>query len=290
MKRKIRDIYVFLKGRKMKVFALLLAVILIDASLLSHIEESPNPELYFLDVGQGDAELIILPGGFEILVDGGPSGSKLLNALSRVRSFSDRYIDLVILSHPQEDHFGGLFDLLDRYEIGAFAWNGEKSTGLFPSFLELLEQKDIPRLILRKGGRISHPEGSFRILYPERISDDVNENSLVFLLETSDVKILFTGDIGVAVEKFLSGEIQPVDILKVSHHGSRYSTGLDFLRSALPRISVIEVGDNKYGHPTPETQNAIRRSGSLLFRTDENGTVRISIDRDKIRVFTEYGP
>src|SRR3989344_5226187 len=122
----------WLEKHKNKVIVFLVALVILDFFVWQRILVSAfcddDLKLYFLDVGQGDSEFVVLPGGVKVLIDGGPPNGRVLGALDGILSPTERYIDLVIMSHSQLDHFGGLIDVLGRYKVGAFLWNGRDGT------------------------------------------------------------------------------------------------------------------------------------------------------------------
>lgn len=252
-----------------------------------------NSEIYFLDVGQGDSQLVILPGGIKALIDGGP-GNKIVSELSSILPVTGHYIDLLIMSHPQYDHFAGFIDILKRYEVGAFIYNGrEGEIAAFQELKKVLKDKNIKTIILGQGDKISHGQSRFDILSPgvEFLkSEELNDTSLVMKLTSAggekQFKILFTGDIGEKVEKYLVKNFDiEVDVLKVAHHGSKYSSGIEFLEKARPKISIIEVGKNSYGHPTEKALNNLASIGSQIFRTDQGGALKLIFDGEKVNIF-----
>lgn len=256
----------------------------------------PNSEteIYFLEAGQGDSELIVLPGGVKVMIDAGP-GDKTANELSSVLRPTDNYIDLAIVSHPEADHFNGFIDIFKRYQVGAFIYNGR--AGVAQSWKELakvVEENKISAIVLGQGDRIKYGEDFFEILSPNADflrSKETNDSSLVIKFtnnigEEKAVSVLFTGDIGNKVEKYLADNFDiSADILKVPHHGSKYSSSDEFLTAVKPKISSIEVGKNSYGHPTSETLNRLASIGSQIFRTDQNGTIKIAISENEINIF-----
>ncbi len=222
-----------------------------------------NTEIYFLDVGQGDSELVILPGGIKILVDGGPNNN-VLDRLNSVLGPFDRYIDLVVLSHAQTDHFTGIIDVLKRYQVGAFVYNGRAGTApSWQTLAEIVSQEKTPVEILMAGDKISHSGSRFDILMPDKnfvTSVDLNETGLVSLLQSQNSKILFTGDADSKIEDYLARRYAlDIDVLKVAHHGSKFSSDENFLKITTPKIVeairrnregevVIEPGfDGQYG-------------------------------------------
>jgi len=252
-------------------------------------EQNNNLEIYFLDVGQGDSELVNLPNDVQVLMDGGPD-NKILGELSSILPPTDRYIDLVVLSHPQYDHFAGLIEVLKRYEIGAFIYNGREGTAeSFEDLKRTIEKNKIPTIILTQGDKIKYQENQFDVFSPSKnfiSSKELNDTTLVIKLTGENSKILFTGDIGFKVENYLAANFDiDSDILKVGHHGSKYSSSKKFLEAVNPKIAVIEVGKNTYGHPTSQALNGLASIGSQIFRTDQNGTIKLVINGEKINIF-----
>src|SRR3989338_2652634 len=136
--------------------------------------------LYFLKVGQGDSELAQLPGGVQILIDGGPDKSVLLE-LAKALPANDRYLDLLIMTHPQTDHFAGFFDVVERYKVGAFIATGrEGETETWEKLRRLLEEKQIPVILAQAGDNIIYKNSRFEVLSPdsEMLRDkEINESS-----------------------------------------------------------------------------------------------------------------
>jgi len=266
-------------------------VILLDIIVWVSILLPPqlNNEIYFLDIGQGDSSLVLIDG-VKILIDGGPMGGGLQDNLDRVLG-DDRYIDLIAISHPQLDHFGGLIGVVKNYKVGAvITSDADSNNSAWQEFKYILKEKEIPKIILSQGDTISYLENKFIILSPEKGSwvKDINDKSLVMLLESEGIKSLFTGDIARETEKRLISLYDlNIDILKVAHHGSKYSSDNSFINEATPAISVIEVGKNSYGHPTSRVLNGLADIGSKIYRTDKDGLIKLIIDDSKIRVYIQ---
>nr|AKQ02454.1 metallo-beta-lactamase family protein [uncultured Parcubacteria bacterium Rifle_16ft_4_minimus_37647] len=253
--------------------------------------EQDDLDIYFLDVGQGDSELVILPGDVRVLIDGGPDKSVLFE-LSQILPKTDRYIDLVVMTHAQLDHFGGLYDVVDRYKVGAFISTGrEGESEAWKEFEELLQEKQIPVILLGAGDGIRYKDSNFIVLSPDQAllnNQEINESSLVVELFSEGAKSLFTGDVGFETENFLADTYDiDTDILKVPHHGSRFSSGLNFLMEATPAVSIIEVGKNSFGHPTEAALSRLRSAGSSIYRTDEDGTVHLEINDGVVLISTD---
>ncbi|KKQ22349.1 MAG: internalization-related competence protein ComEC/Rec2 protein [Candidatus Wolfebacteria bacterium GW2011_GWC1_37_10] len=246
-------------------------------------------EIYFLDVGQGDSQLVVLPGNVKILIDGGPN-NKVVKELDYILGSTERYIDLVVMSHPQYDHFAGLIDVLNRYKAGIFIYNGREGEILaFRDLKDVLSERGVPLIALVGGDKIRYQNSKLEIISPSEEllkSKELNDTSLVMKLESNGLKALFTGDIGIKVENYLLKNFDiDADVLKVAHHGSKFSSSELFLEEATPEISVIEVGKNNYGHPTEKALSNLLAVGSKIFRTDVDGTVKLSVSDGEILIF-----
>ncbi|MBI2024590.1 MAG: MBL fold metallo-hydrolase [Candidatus Harrisonbacteria bacterium] len=248
-----------------------------------------NLELWFFDVGQGDSQMINLPGDVQILIDGGRS-PKVLTELAKALAPQDRYIDLIIVTHPDFDHFGGLIDVLRTYEVGAVITNGRsgKATA-WGDFEKIVKEKEIKTLISREGDKIVYETAVISVLSPSRTPSPekaINDSGIVLLLERGGLRALYTADIGFDVENQLARKYDlSAQILKVAHHGSKYSSNNEFLRGVNPSISVIGVGKNSYGHPTNAALNRLADVGSQIFRTDLNGTIKAIFDGLKLKIY-----
>ena len=262
----------------------------------------------FLDVGQGDSAFIQTPGNHQILIDGGPD-STLLQKLSQRMPFWDKTIDLVILTHPEKDHMAGLLDILKRYKVDNFLWTGiVKNDAENKELALLLRQAQEPknyflaglvnsvptRVITSKAGeKINVGNVVIDIIYPfedlagKDVKNTSNDTCVVSKIIYGESSFLFTGDISSVAEKQLvnSGENISADVLKVAHHGSKYSTSDLFISAVKPKIAVIEVGaKNTYGHPTPEVLQRLEKFGIKVFRTDKDGDVKFVSDGNTIKV------
>jgi competence protein ComEC len=243
----------------------------------------------YLSVGQGDSELVKTPFGQNILIDGGPDNS-VLSQLGQNLAFWDRKIDLMILTHPHEDHVTGLIDVLKRYRVEKILYTGVAyDSPNYYAWLALVKNEKIPLLI------IDHPETinlgadcQLRILYPlaslaGQVPPDMNNSSIVAKLIYNKTNFLFMGDAGKEVEtKILKSDLS-AQVLKVGHHGSDTATSQEFLDAVKPTIAIIEVGaGNKYGLPSERTINILQRNGVSIYRTDQYGTVKIDSDGTNI--------
>jgi competence protein ComEC len=280
---------IFKKLGKTKLFIVSLTIFVFLGFSVIYLTRNKDFSVYFIDVGQGDSQLIRF-SDVDILIDGGPINGKLINQLGSILPYTDRYIDLVIMTHPQEDHFGGLIDVFKRYNVGAFLYNGQKGDSLALADLEKAIMNNSSKVvIMNSGDKIKYKNLLFETIIDET-QEDLNERSLVMKMSFNDINFLFTGDIGKKVENNIKNVVDNIDILKVSHHGSKYSSSAQFLNVIKPKISVIEVGKNSYGHPAFETLDKLEKINSKILRTDMLGTIKIEVleNDDKKSVKIHY--
>ncbi len=248
----------------------------------------------FLDVGQGDSILLESPSGHQILVDGGPSPAAVTSALGNALPFWDRSLDLVVVTHPQEDHLGGLIGVLERYQVGLLLDSGEEcATDACQRFWELVEVKEIPYRRAEAGMGVELGDGvRIEVFHPplellRGTGPDANNNSVVLKVTAGRASLLLTGDIEEKGERALLASGQPLRslVLKAPHHGAATSLTPRFLLEVGPQLVIISVGENQFGHPAPET--LAKLSGLTTLRTDEEGTIEVVTDGERYWVVTE---
>jgi competence protein ComEC len=256
----------------------------------------PDDKLHvsFLDVGQGDAILIRMPKGQDILLDGGPDPRKINLELGKKLPFWDRTIDLVVCTQPQADHVTGLVDVLQRYKVKqVFEPGVSYNSSIYQEWCNLVEEKQIKQDKAQAGQEIDLGNGTeLEVLNPpaslwEGTSDDVDNNGMVLRLSWGQVSFLFTADIREEIEFELIGQRANLKstVLKVSHHGSKTSTTSQFLATVDPEVAVISVGvDNPFGHPNPEVLERLtdRLGEDNVYRTDEDGTIEFITDGERL--------
>ncbi len=264
----------------MKNLAVILIVIFYPLSFWMSYSSSRDLEIYFLDIGQGDSILVKTPDDHYLLIDGGMSVD-VLTRLGEVLPFWQRKLDVVIATHPDADHIGGLEYLFGRYEIGQIFYNHLEGGSL------LAEEFN------RKGEQYSNiaPIDEFddfrlgccveiNLLWPHANLElnllDANDTSVAFLLSYMQFDILMAGDLPSKYEAMLELPQSTVEVLKVGHHGSKTSTSAEFLQELQPELAVISCGrENKFGHPHAEVLENLKSRDVVVLRTDELGTVRL---------------
>ena len=239
-----------------------------------------------LDVGQGDAILLTLPDGTQVLIDGGPSPLTLSSELGRAMPFWDHNIELVVLSHPDKDHLGGLLGAVERYHVDQVLDSAVLDDApATVRWRELLEEKSIPVRTARVGMRIDLGNGVVAdVLHPPPVDSAVmerlsaNDASTVLRVTYGAVSFLFTGDLEADGEGVLLDTGQDInsDVLKVSHHGAPQATTAGFVRAVSPQLAVVSVGSNHFGHPAEETLSRLDRI--TVLRTDADGTIDLRTD------------
>lgn len=229
----------------------------------------------FLNVGQGDA-ILISYGSNQLLIDTGKNSRALLSELGRQIPPWDRTIEMVLLTHPDQDHVGAFPNLMSRYKVGIlFSAELPETSAIGRAIRKEVDARGIRRIEPRAGLTLTFaPDMRFETLFPKRdfVPDPKNTNasSIVELLHIGKDAFLFTGDL--PREETV---IPPVDIrvLKVAHHGSKYSTSDLFLDRMTPEEAVISVGENSYGHPSKDVLTRLSNHNVRTFRTNVSGTI-----------------
>jgi len=246
----------------------------------------------FLDVGQGDSIWLHTPDGLNYLVDGGAT-TKGATVVGHLSGHGVSRLDAVMLSHPDADHVGGLTTVVQAISTTVLIHNGQpKDTAAYQDFMNEVQRQAIPTVIARAGQSLAW--GNFisaTVLNPsEPLFREVNDNSVVLRVTYGTFATLLPGDISSTAEGAILGRGFPLNaqLLKVAHHGSRYSSSTAFLNAVLPAIAVISVGPNGYGHPHQETLDRLAAVGAAIYRTDLQGTIRVQSDGTSYWV--HYGP
>ena len=275
------------------------------AAILLGVPSSPDKNLHIIacDVGQGDAILITYESA-QVLIDGGPD-SKILDCLGKYLPFWDRKIEVVILTHPQLDHYGGLIEVARRYEIENFVANAlDSSADAYQELKREISDRGIrvtnptQSTALRYGSLyidIVHPSQSFLLQNSKSTQTtnntdvlgsftsniDPNEFSIVAILSFGEFDALFTGDLtpDVIPEVIAGGELKDVDFIKVPHHGSKNGLTQELIEATTPEAAVISVGkNNRFGHPHEQVLTLLKDFGVETLRTDEQGDIEIVTD------------
>jgi beta-lactamase superfamily II metal-dependent hydrolase len=281
-----------LPARPLRPWILTAGTLAVVAALTVGSQADGRLHVIALDVGQGDAILVRSPDGRLMLVDGGPDPDVVLRRLGSVLPFWQRKLDLVVLTHPHEDHVAGLVPVLERFQVRRVLDPGrEYANPSYRRFVTLAGDEGPAVYGLARAGErlVLGSSTQVEVLYPSAEDalaplpdDDVNNASVVLVVRDYGFAALLTGDAEAPVEQRLlkRGLVPDVDLLKVGHHGSESSTTPAFLAAAKPEVALISCGvGNDYGHPhaiTLEHLGAI--AGLVLHRTDLEGTVDVAVD------------
>lgn len=268
---------------------------LVAANLAVHAAISQSKpagfsKLHFFDVGQGDAIYIRTVQGNDILIDAGP-GDVVLSKLGRVMPFADRTLELVILTHPHADHIAGMNEILKRFKVEKIILpDVDYDSATYTTLRQATHDRGLVVHWPRLGQRIYLDDTMvLDVLYPasgdfNQAPKDINDVSVVGRLSFGQSQVLFTGDAGKDIERFLLDLDLPLnsEILKIGHHGSRHSTSQKFLQTAHPAFSIISVGKNSYGHPHEEVLGLLGQAEGRVLRTDELGDIAFQIYPDHV--------
>lgn len=286
-----------------KIISLLLCLIVCSFSLAGCVDghslslmvsqTSSSEEqltIQFLNVGQADCELLILPGNRAMLIDAGNNNDGGL-IVDYLNSLEIKKLDYVVCTHPHDDHIGGMDDVITNFEIGqlyipAFSKDDTPTTKAYESVLEAADKKGLEITTAKVGLQIlSEQDLDIHMVAPNSTDYDGNLNnySAVIYMKYFNTVALFMGDAEDVSEKEImkNGYDIDADILKVGHHGSSTSSTKKFISQVSPKISVISCGkNNSYNHPNDSTLVTLKNAGSEVFRTDIDGTVEIKIDKN----------
>jgi len=251
--------------------------------------------LHFLAVGQGDAAAIRTPGGRWIVVDGGPrtfgydAGAAVVVPFLRRAGAEPGALALVVSSHGDEDHLGGLPAVVRAFRPALVLEPGEARSELgYRQFLAEVAQAGSRWRAARAGDSVALDGVVVRVLHPDSAWMErglpANENGVVVAMEYGAFRALFTGDAGTTFEAGEAGRLHRATLLKVAHHGSISATGPAFLAEVRPRLCVVSVGPNHFGQPDPRVLAELRGAGCDVFRTDADGAVTVATDGRAVRV------
>lgn len=273
-------------------------------------EQRKDLTVAFLDVGQGDAIFIESPDGKQILIDGG-SNESVVRELSKLMPFYDRSIDMVLMSHPDSDHIGGLPAVLKNYQVDFFIESGVSSgNGVYDELEKVVLEKGVKKFLAQQGMKVylcdfdaQHSsensveeeflkgcENYLEILFPnvDVSGFETNTASIVVRLVYGNESFLFTGDSPQKIENYLAmvyGNKLKVNVLKLGHHGSSTSNSEKFLGFTSPEYAIVSVGlNNRYGHPHQEVINLLNKFTIPLLRTDQLGTIIFKTDGQSLKI------
>lgn len=265
------------------LFAVLFTVVIIAKHELLF-----RPQVVLCDVGQGDAILIQLEGSIDILIDTGPD-ELVLDCLDNHIPFYDRHIEVLIITHPDFDHFGGSKSVLRLYTLGTLVTPAVgRNTPAFVEFRKLLDKHNVSITFLFQGDTLSFQNLKMTAFWPPvpfmqkttqadpsefpLPKQEPNNYSLVLLAKTENMNLLLTGDIHEDLLETIVGQIGDIDVLKVAHHGAANGLNARILDTLKPEVALISAGkNNSYGHPHKEVIDLLKSRRVDLYRTDHDG-------------------
>ncbi len=248
--------------------------------------------VHFIDVGQGDCELIDA-GGSYVLIDSGEY-SEVSSVTGYLNNLGVSRLEYIVISHPHSDHMGSMAKIVDSFEVGSVIMADMEedmlpATSSYVKLIEAIDRKNIPIIFPEAGDTVPLTDGRLEILAPVESYDDLNNYSLVVKYVHGDNSFLFTGDIEEKAERDIleSGLDVSAEVIKVAHHGSDSSSCKVFMQSVAPDYGVIEVGDsNDYGHPHKEPMELFEKLGIEIYRTDMQGDIVFVSDGNDYRIIT----
>lgn len=264
-------------------------------STLGYTDANPASgelSVHFLNVGCADS-IYINCGEYDVLIDAGNEGINN-KPVAYLRENGVEKLDLIIATHPDKDHIGGMADVVEAFAVERF-WTPQlkpklvPTSGFYTDLLDGLDRRSVPVTNPWAGKQLKLGDLLFTVLSPSKLYSDTNDSSLVVRLSFGKNSFLFTGDAEKKAEGDMlkSGMNLKADVLKVGHHGSKSSSSKDFLKAVDPQYAVISVGDNSYGLPRKAVIKRIEKLGTTVYRTDRYGTVVFYSDGEALTVHTQ---
>ncbi len=273
-----------------KIITLFTSLSLATTLLIPQSSEAATKtmKVHFINVGQGDATYIKMPNGEDVLIDGGKQGQGD-EVISYLKSQKVDDIEVLISTHPDADHLGGLDEVLKAYKVeSVYAPKVSHTTQAYKNFLQAVKNEKLTIKTAKAGVKLSVKGVTAKFVGPVKDygKSDLNNWSAVLHVTYNKNKFLFTGDAEKASETDMVKAKQTLqaDVIKVGHHGAKTSSNADFLKIVKPKYAVISVGKNSYGHPTKDVLDRFKGIKAAVYRTDKNGNILISSTGTKITV------
>ena len=248
-------------------------------------EVSTNLSIHYIDVGQADS-ILITNNDYSMLIDAGNNedGPLLVNFIKEKLNISK--LDYVVGTHPHEDHIGGLDDIINNLEVKeVYLPEAMTTTKTFEDVLDAIVNKNLEITVPTIGEKFNLGEAKLEVIYTGTGEKDLNEASIILKMNFGKHAYLFTGDTTEEVEKTILDKDINIDVLKVAHHGSKYSSCTNFLNIATPEYAIISAGEgNSYGHPEQETLNRLKKYTNKIYITKDLGTIVLTSDGTSINI------
>lgn len=247
-------------------------------------EVNGDLKIYFIDVGQADS-ILISNQDTNILIDAGNNedGPKLVTYLQSLNIIN---FDYVIGTHPHEDHIGGLDDIINNFNVeNVMLPDAYTTTKTFEDVLDAIETKNLEITVPSIGDNYTFDDLKFEVMYVGSDTSDLNNTSIVLKMLYGNTSYLFTGDATSSSEKQMLDKDIDVDVLKVGHHGSSYSTTDNFLKQVTPKYAIISVAEkNSYGHPSESTLTRLKNNNVEIYQTSKLGTILLTSNGEDINI------
>lgn len=286
------------KRQKKKIISfliVLIAAICIYISSYNNVEESYSKKdnnivstdltIYFFDVGQADSILIANNDQY-MLIDAGNNEDGPLLVKYLKEELGIKKLNYLVGTHPHEDHIGGLDDIIDNFEIDNILLPDViTTTKTFEDIIDSVESKKLEITIPEIDSTFKVGEADVKVLYTGTDTTDLNNTSIVLKLTFGTKNYLFTGDATSKVEDLINDKVGHIDVLKVGHHGSAYSTSNKFLLATHPEYAIISVAkDNSYNHPSKDTLNRLNKFTKNIYLTSDLGTIVLTSNGEEINI------
>lgn len=251
-------------------------------------------QVYFLDVGQADS-ILIKSNNEYMLIDGGNNNDGPL-LVKYFQSLGIKEFKYIVGTHPHEDHIGGLDDVIKNFTIdNIYIPDAMTTTKTFEDLLDSIDEKNLTYKVPKINSTFPLGNANLKVIYTGTDTSDLNNTSIVLKLTYQDISILLTGDATSETEKKILNKDINSTVLKVGHHGSKYSSTESFLKKVNPKYAIISVGKNNiYNHPATTTINKLEKLNTQIYRTDQDGTILLetnghNIDIEKLKTNTNGG-
>ena len=251
---------------------------------INEIKDNSLLTIHYLNVGQADS-ILINNNDDTMLIDAG-NNSDGKNIVDYIKKLNIKDIDVLVGTHPHEDHIGGMDDIINNFDIGnIYMPDATTNTKTFDSVLNAIEAKEYNITIPEIDEEFNLGKMKFKVIYTGTDESDLNNTSIILKMTYGTNSYLFTGDATEVTEEKIVNKNIKSDVLKVGHHGSSYSTTDDFLNSVKPKYAIISVGaDNKYNHPSDKTIKKLNKNNIETYRTDLDGTIKLTSDGENINI------
>jgi competence protein ComEC len=273
-------------------WAIIFLVLIGAWALVGALRPAPFKVVFF-NIGEGNSTLIETPHRSQILIDGGPS-SRIISLLGSELPFYDHHLDAIVVTHYDSDHFYGIVEVLKRYQVDEIFLppSVKEETNLVSELKNILSRRQMKVIQADSESDFALDGAGFDFLspLPQMAQENLSENdmSLILHIAYQSFDLLAMGDASSLVEERFLSDWPPVEVLQVAHHGSATSTSLAFLEQIRPKLAVISVGRNNYGHPTQAVLSRLQQAGVKTVRTDQLGTIKLFLRDNQLRVQTEY--